>query len=187
MELISRQQSPRVCIGDLFSFSLFLSFFSLFLSFLLFLFFSFFSFFLLIFFLLFFFFSYFLEGARKTQKSGGTITVGIMQRGKKKHVTVITGMGQFSEVKLKEASKFLANRHSCGATVSKEAEDVIEVQGDILKTVVADIQAKYPSIPKESIQITGKAGSKKGRKKVPGAAGRGGAGGFSKRSGIRID
>ncbi|KAL6067724.1 Density-regulated protein [Balamuthia mandrillaris] len=97
------------------------------------------------------------EGEKKRQKRGGKGTakakkkdqgppedamVGIFrsQRGKRKFVTTITGLGTFG-VNLKDASSLFKKKLGCGASVNAE-DGTIDIQGDVLNDVTEIISSQ---------------------------------------------
>ena len=55
------------------------------------------------------------------------------ERGKRKFITVVTGLENYPALKLKEVASLLGKRFGAGASVTKspEGKDQIEVQGDL--------------------------------------------------------
>lgn len=73
-------------------------------------------------------------------------------RGKKKFVTVIVGMGTF-EVDLKEASKLFSKKFACSSSVT--GPDEIVVQGDVKYEIIELIPEKFPQIDADLIEDGG--------------------------------
>ena len=106
-------------------------------------------------------------------KKGGKVTLSLLTRNGKKHVTVVDGLTTYEGVQPKEAAKFFANKFSCGANPIKDTEQ-IEIQGDFLGDKLIElIREKWPQVPADAISISKEGGTKKGRKKVASRGGRG--------------
>ncbi|KAI1283812.1 Density-regulated -like protein [Halotydeus destructor] len=73
-------------------------------------------------------------------------------RGKKKYVTVVTGLGAF-EVDLKEAAKLFASRFACGSSVT--GADEIVIQGDVKDHLFDLIGDKWPEIDEQLVHDLG--------------------------------
>lgn len=118
------------------------------------------------------------EEEKKRQKRGGKgmikskkkeelpkrITLSRAPRGKKKSVTVVTGLSTFGEsrkqqrwlnkhvmtwchvadIDLKVASKFFATKFSCGSSVT--GDDEIVIQGDVKDELFDIIPEKWPEV-----------------------------------------
>lgn len=110
------------------------------------------------------------KGAKS--KEGTTVTITLLTRNAKKHVTVVEGLGTYEGIDPKDAAKFFANSFSCGAAYIKASEQ-IEINGDYVSNIADLIKTKWPQIPNENIKFAGEGGSKKGRKRAPGRGGRG--------------
>ncbi|CAB3372151.1 Hypothetical predicted protein [Cloeon dipterum] len=106
------------------------------------------------------------EDEKKRQKRGGKgvlktkkkeevpkkICLSRAPRGKKKSVTVVTGMSTF-DVDLKVASKFFAQKFSCGSSVT--GDDEIVIQGDVKDELFDIIPEKWPEIDEDFIDDLG--------------------------------
>uniref|UniRef100_T1IJW4 Density-regulated protein n=1 Tax=Strigamia maritima TaxID=126957 RepID=T1IJW4_STRMM len=106
------------------------------------------------------------EEEKKPQKRGGrgniktknkkkepqNITLSRAPRGKKKFVTVITGLSSF-EIDLKDAAKYFSHRFSCGSSVT--GEDEIVIQGDVKDDLMDAVTEKWPEISEDSIEDLG--------------------------------
>lgn len=106
------------------------------------------------------------DGEKKRQKRGGKALVktkakkaidrkiGLARasRGKKKFVTVVTGLQTF-EVDLKEATKFFASKFACGSSVT--GPDEIVIQGDVKDDLFDIICQKWPDIDEDLIDDLG--------------------------------
>lgn len=73
-------------------------------------------------------------------------------RGKKKFVTVVTGLSTF-DLDLKDAAKFFAHKFSCGSSVT--GDDEIVIQGDVKDELFDIIMEKWPEIDDDSIDDLG--------------------------------
>jgi len=75
-------------------------------------------------------------------------------RGKKKYVTVVQGLGS-NDIDLKDASKYFANKFSCGSSVPVAGEDEIVIQGDVTVDLFDIISEKWPTIDEDNIEDRG--------------------------------
>lgn len=73
-------------------------------------------------------------------------------RGKKKYVTIVSGLGTF-DLDLKEASKFFASRFACGSSVT--GPDEIVIQGDVKDDLFDLVSEKWPEIDEDMIEDLG--------------------------------
>ncbi|XP_037933197.1 density-regulated protein homolog [Teleopsis dalmanni] len=103
---------------------------------------------------------------KKRQKRGGKalmkikkkeevlkkITVSRAPRGKKKSVTVVTGLSTF-DIDLKVAAKFFGTKFACGSSVT--GEDEIVIQGDVKDDLFDVIPKKWPEIDEDFIDDLG--------------------------------
>lgn len=107
------------------------------------------------------------EEDKKRQKRGGKgmmktkkvkddgpkkICVSRSARGKKKSVTVVTGMATF-DVDLKVAAKFFGTKFACGSSVT--GDDEIVIQGDVKDDLFDVIPEKWPEIDEDFIEDLG--------------------------------
>ncbi|XP_022254817.1 density-regulated protein homolog [Limulus polyphemus] len=97
------------------------------------------------------------EDEKKRQKRGGKgmvktkkktekekhICLSRAPRGKKKSVTVVSGLKTF-DIDLKEAAKFFAHKFSCGSSVT--GEDELVIQGDVKDDLCDIIIEKWPEV-----------------------------------------
>jgi len=92
-----------------------------------------------------------LPGGKLKKKEKPVIHIARVQRNKRKYVTIIIGLEKFG-VKLPEASKLLAKKFSCGASVVKSpnGDDEIDVQGDFTDEIIDYVMEKW-SVPDDSI------------------------------------
>ncbi|KAL5235052.1 density-regulated protein isoform X1 [Acyrthosiphon pisum] len=73
-------------------------------------------------------------------------------RGKKKSVTVVTGLSTFN-IDLKVAAKFFGTKFACGSSVT--GEDEIVIQGDVKDDLFDIIPEKWPEIDEDYIEDLG--------------------------------
>ncbi|XP_012255097.1 density-regulated protein homolog [Athalia rosae] len=106
------------------------------------------------------------EDEKKRQKRGGKgmlktkkkedvpklVTVSRAPRGKKKSVTVVTGLSTF-DIDLKVAAKFFGSKFACGSSVT--GDDEIVIQGDVKDDLYDVIPEKWPQIDEDSIDDLG--------------------------------
>ncbi|XP_011691695.1 PREDICTED: density-regulated protein homolog [Wasmannia auropunctata] len=106
------------------------------------------------------------EDEKKRQKRGGKgmlktkkkediprlVTISRAPRGKKKSVTVVTGLSTF-DIDLKVAAKFFGSKFACGSSVT--GEDEIVIQGDVKDDLFEVIPEKWPQIDEDSIDDLG--------------------------------
>ncbi|CAM1154686.1 DENR (predicted) [Pycnogonum litorale] len=106
------------------------------------------------------------DDERKRQKRGGKgqikqkkkltkekkICLVTAPRGKKKYVTIVIGLNTF-DVDLKTASKYFANKFSCGSSVT--GDDEIVIQGDVKDDLFDLITEKWPEVDEDLIEDLG--------------------------------
>ncbi|KAK7593100.1 hypothetical protein V9T40_007852 [Parthenolecanium corni] len=94
------------------------------------------------------------KGMIKTKKKEGPkqICVSRATRGKKKSVTVVTGLNSFG-IDLKVAAKFFGTKFACGSSVV--GEDEIVIQGDVKDDLFDIIPEKWPEIDEDFIEDLG--------------------------------
>nr|XP_018908941.1 PREDICTED: density-regulated protein homolog [Bemisia tabaci] len=90
--------------------------------------------------------------AKKKEEGPKTVTVSRAPRGKKKSVTVVTGLANY-EIDLKTAAKFFGTKFACGSSVTGDNEIVI--QGDVKDDLFDVIPEKWPQIDEDSIEDLG--------------------------------
>lgn len=73
-------------------------------------------------------------------------------RGRKKSVTVVTGLSTFG-IDLKVASKFFGTKFACGSSVT--GDDEIVIQGDVKDDLYDVIPEKWPEIDEDFIEDLG--------------------------------
>jgi len=99
------------------------------------------------------------KGLVSSKKAGGVgggkprrITVSRAPRGKKKSVTVVTGLGTFG-VDLKAAAKFFSTKFACSSSVT--GEDEIVIQGDVKDDLFDILPEKWPEVDEDLIEDLG--------------------------------
>lgn len=95
------------------------------------------------------------KGVVKTKRKDSApkqVTLSRAPRGKKKFVTVVTGLASF-DVDLKTACKFFGTRFACGSSVT--GDDEIVIQGDVKDDLFDIIPEKWPEIDEDSIEDLG--------------------------------
>ncbi|CAH1970854.1 unnamed protein product [Acanthoscelides obtectus] len=107
-----------------------------------------------------------VEEEKKRQKRGGKgmiktkkkedgpkqVCISRAPRGKKKSVTVVTGLSTF-DIDLKVAAKFFGTKFACGSSVT--GEDEIVIQGDVKDDLFDVIPEKWPEIDEDLIEDLG--------------------------------
>ncbi|CAG2118162.1 unnamed protein product [Medioppia subpectinata] len=73
-------------------------------------------------------------------------------RGKKKYVTVVTGLSTY-DIDIKVAAKFFASKFACGSSVT--GTDEIVIQGDVKDDMFDLLTEKWPDIDEDSIEDLG--------------------------------
>ncbi|XP_014670089.1 PREDICTED: density-regulated protein homolog [Priapulus caudatus] len=95
------------------------------------------------------------KGQVKTKKKAmgpQKVCLSTAPRGKKKSVTVITGLRTF-DIDLKVAAKFFGQRFACGSSVT--GDDEIVIQGDVKDDLWDVITEKWPEIDDDLIEDLG--------------------------------
>ncbi|KAL5016792.1 hypothetical protein ScPMuIL_006381 [Solemya velum] len=94
------------------------------------------------------------KGVMKTKKKAEPkgVKMSTATRGKKKKVTIVVGLASY-EIDLKEASKFFANRFSCGSSVT--GDDEIVIQGDCKDDLWDIIPEKWSQVEEDDIDDLG--------------------------------
>ncbi|XP_050075596.1 density-regulated protein homolog [Anopheles maculipalpis] len=107
------------------------------------------------------------DDAKKPQKRGGKgmmktkkpkddvpkkVCLSRSARGKRKSVTVVTGLATF-EIDLKLAAKFFGTKFACGSSVT--GDDEIVIQGDVKDELFDIIPDKWPEIDEDFIDDLG--------------------------------
>ncbi|ESO84683.1 hypothetical protein LOTGIDRAFT_222001 [Lottia gigantea] len=91
-----------------------------------------------------------LKAKKKAEPKG--IKMWTQSRGKKKKITTLVGLADY-DIDLKVASKFFANKFSCGASANDSGEIVI--QGDVKDDLFDILPEKWPQIDEDSINDLG--------------------------------
>lgn len=89
---------------------------------------------------------------KKKEEVEKKITVSRAPRGKKKSVTVVTGLSTF-DIDLKLAAKFFGTKFACGSSVT--GDDEIVIQGDVKDDLFDVIPEKWPEIDEDFIDDLG--------------------------------
>jgi len=90
--------------------------------------------------------------AKKKAEKEKKICLSRAPRGKKKFVTVITGLKTF-DIDLKDAAKFFSHKFSCGSSVT--GDDEIVIQGDVKDELFDIITEQWPEIDEDVIDMLG--------------------------------
>ncbi|XP_046995395.1 density-regulated protein homolog isoform X1 [Schistocerca americana] len=93
-----------------------------------------------------------LMKAKKKEDGPKQVCISRAPRGKKKSVTVVTGLSTF-DIDLKVAAKFFGTKFACGSSVT--GEDEIVIQGDVKDDLFDIIPEKWPEIDEDSIEDLG--------------------------------
>jgi density-regulated protein DRP1 len=88
---------------------------------------------------------------KKASKDRG-VGLARASRGKKKYVTVVTGLNTF-DIDLKDAAKFFASKFACGSSVT--GADEIVIQGDVKDDLFDLIPEKWPQIDEDLVDDLG--------------------------------
>jgi len=80
------------------------------------------------------------------------ITLSRASRGKKKYITIVTGLTSY-EIDLKVASKLFGGRFACGSSVT--GDDEIVIQGDVKDDLYDYLLEKWPQIDEDTIDDLG--------------------------------
>jgi len=102
------------------------------------------------------------------KKASSRITLKRVERTKRKHVIIVTGLEAFG-LDLKKVAKDFGKKFACGSSVTKSATglDEIVVQGDLSDDILDYVEDKYPSVPSDNID---QVEDKKKKKGVEGSA-----------------
>ncbi|OQV16061.1 putative Density-regulated protein [Hypsibius exemplaris] len=90
--------------------------------------------------------------AAEEKKKPGAIKLSIASRGKKKYVTVVTGLGSHG-IDLKVAAKFFGQKFACGSSLT--GDDEIVIQGDVKDDLLDLIPEKWPDVDEDQIEDLG--------------------------------
>ncbi|XP_014255572.1 density-regulated protein homolog [Cimex lectularius] len=93
-----------------------------------------------------------LTKIKKKEEGPKQVVISRAPRGKKKSVTVVTGLSSF-DIDLKFACKFFGTRFACGSSVT--GDDEIVIQGDVKDDLFDVIPEKWPIIDEEFIEDAG--------------------------------
>jgi density-regulated protein DRP1 len=83
------------------------------------------------------------------------VTLKRVERTKRKHVIVVTGLEAFG-LDLKKVARDLGKKFACGSSVTKNpagGEEIV-VQGDLSDDILEYIEEKYPEVPVDNIEQT---------------------------------
>ncbi|XP_055606450.1 density-regulated protein homolog [Uranotaenia lowii] len=96
------------------------------------------------------------KGMMKTKKAKDDgpkkVCLSRSARGKKKSVTVVTGLATF-EIDLKVAAKYFGTKFACGSSVT--GDDEIVIQGDVKDDLFDVIPEKWPEVDEDFIEDLG--------------------------------
>lgn len=97
------------------------------------------------------------------RKATSRITLKRVERTKRKHVIVVTGLETFG-LDLKKVAKDFGKKFACGSSVVKSAAgvDEIVVQGDLSDDIFDYIEDKYQMVPVDNIDQVEDKKKKKG-------------------------
>ncbi|XP_013384586.1 density-regulated protein homolog [Lingula anatina] len=90
--------------------------------------------------------------SRKKAAAPQSVCLSRASRGKKKYVTVVTGLATY-EIDLKDASKCFGSKFACGSSVT--GDDEIVIQGDVKDELFDFITEKWPQISEDNIDDLG--------------------------------
>ncbi|XP_044758726.1 density-regulated protein homolog [Coccinella septempunctata] len=90
--------------------------------------------------------------AKKKEDGPKRVCVSRAPRGKKKSVTVVTGLNTF-DIDLKVAAKYFGTKFACGSSVT--GDDEIVIQGDVKDDLFDIIPEKWPEIDEDFIEDLG--------------------------------
>lgn len=87
------------------------------------------------------------------KKLASKIILKRVERAKRKHVIVVTGLEAFG-LDLKKVAKDFGKKFACGSSVTKgtAGQDEIVVQGDLSDDILEYIEEKYPEVPVDNIE-----------------------------------
>ncbi|XP_014285408.1 density-regulated protein homolog [Halyomorpha halys] len=92
------------------------------------------------------------KSTKKEKEGDRQVCVYRAPRGKKKSVTVVTGLALFG-IDLKVAAKFFGTRFACGSSVT--GEDEIVIQGDVKEDLIEVIPEKWDCVEESMIEDLG--------------------------------
>ncbi|KAA8896287.1 translation initiation factor SUI1 [Sphaerosporella brunnea] len=101
------------------------------------------------------------------KKASSRVTLKRVERAKRKHVIVVTGLEAFG-LDLKKVAKDFGKKFACGSSVTKSAagQDEIVVQGDLSDDILEYLEQQYPQVPFDNIDQI----EEKKKKKAEGGA-----------------
>ncbi|KAI5789131.1 translation initiation factor SUI1 [Geopyxis carbonaria] len=88
------------------------------------------------------------------KKASSRVILKRVERTKRKHVIVVSGLEAF-DLDLKKVAKDFGKKFACGSSVTKSAsgQDEIVVQGDLSDDIFDYLEEKYPSVPSDNIDM----------------------------------
>jgi density-regulated protein DRP1 len=97
------------------------------------------------------------------KKASSRVTLKRVERTKRKHVIVVTGLETFG-LDLKKVAKDFGKKFACGSSVTKSASghDEIVVQGDLSDDILEYLEEHYPQVPADNIDQIEEKKKKKG-------------------------
>lgn len=97
------------------------------------------------------------------KKASSRVILKRVERTKRKHVIVVSGLETFG-LDLKKVAKDFGKKFACGSSVTKSAsgQDEIVVQGDLSDDILEFIEDHYPDVPSDNIDQTEEKKKKKG-------------------------
>jgi density-regulated protein DRP1 len=97
------------------------------------------------------------------KKASSRVTLKRVERTKRKHVIVVTGLEAFG-LDLKKVAKDFGKKFACGSSVTKGAagQDEIVVQGDLSDDILEYLEQQYPQVPFDNIDQVEEKKKKKG-------------------------
>ncbi|KAI5849020.1 translation initiation factor SUI1 [Tricharina praecox] len=105
-----------------------------------------------------------IKAEREAQKKASSrITLKRVERTKRKHVIIVTGLETFG-LDLKKVAKDFGKKFACGSSVTKNAagQDEIVVQGDLSDDILEYLEQKYPEVPFDNVDQVEDKKKKKG-------------------------
>lgn len=102
------------------------------------------------------------------KKASSRITLKRVERARRKHVIIVSGLETFG-LDLKKVAKDFGKKFACGSSVTKSAagQDEIVVQGDLSDDILEYIEEKYPDVPVDNIDQVEDKKKKKGAGEGP--------------------
>lgn len=86
------------------------------------------------------------------KKASSRVLLKRVERTKRKHVIVVSGLEAF-DLDLKKVAKDFGKKFACGSSVTRSAsgQDEIVVQGDLSDDIFDYLEEKYPNVPSDNI------------------------------------